>query len=156
MKYLISLVFIFFCGVAVLSSCDQNHEIVEENVDCDEFPPYYFWKSCDTLLWIPFENLPFRGLAYDSIISMIGEADFAYGMKMHYGFDRCGFYGCEIAPMFKNDSLAVVNWYTWVTPVDTLSRPPMLVLFFEETRTHAQLDTPIWGYWANPNKVLLD
>ena len=49
----------------------------------------------------------------DSIKKILGEPDFVSGCKMTYGLDKYGGQGCDIAPMFENDSCAIVYEYIW-------------------------------------------
>ena len=67
----------------------------------------------DTTRWIPFRHLPYCGMKLDSIKKILGEPDFVSGCKMTYGLDKYGGQGCDIAPMFENDSCAIVYEYIW-------------------------------------------
>ena len=150
MKFSLLSFVAFLFSFSAFNSCTCSEQDSGCRNVCEDFPEFYYWDYCDSMNWIPFNDLPFRGMHYDSVVSLIGEPNFAEGCKMRYGINYCGGCGCDIAAMFRDDSIAVVNWYTWINPVDTSSRPPMLILFFEETSTHAKLDTPIWGCWFEP------
>ena len=148
----LALFALFSCGFEGSNSLDEN---VLESYSSDSicFPRYYYWNDMtDSAEWVPFRFLPYRGMKLDSIKCLLGEPDFVSGCKMAYGLDKYGSQGCDIAPIFKNDSCAIVYECTWQSAKNRVQT----VLFFEYTHTYAEVDTPIWGFKVDLDKVMLE
>lgn len=144
----------------ILIAC--NHNInddscnYEENTDSIihiQYPHYFYWNTLtDSTKWVPFRYLPYCGMRLDSIKKILGEPDFVSGCKMNYGLDKYGSQGCDIAPMFKKDSCAIVYEYIWQYENERIQT----ILFFEATHTQTNVDTPLWGFRVNLDKVMLE
>lgn len=129
---------------------DNKHDFTKSTI---EYPRYYYWNELvDTTRWIPFRYLPYCGMKLDSIKKILGEPDFVSGCKMTYGLDKYGGQGCDIAPMFENDSCAIVYEYIWQPTKNRIQT----ILFFEYTDTHTAIDTPLWGFKVDLDKVMLE
>ncbi len=153
---------IVYVLVFFLLSCNYKtnkereiEQAITETIECKlHYPDYYYWDTLyDSTKWIPFKYLRYRGMRLDSIKKLIGEPDFVSGSKMSYGLDKDGWQGCDIAPLFKDDSCAIVYEYIWQP---NSGRRIQTVLFFELTHTHALVDTPLWGFKVDLDQVMLE